>query len=156
MNSIALSVFKIRGRMVTNPYSSAKLCTNAHSGLPLHFKHNNSADSRWQNVFFKHTPIHLWIDQKLPHWSSLNHQTWTPLLLHNKSLEQVHHREVYTLCSISTHSFNTIIKVVDGTSVIGPGTGGNESFHKDEMQKLAQWCGRNNLQLNTTKTTRWW
>ena len=47
---------------------------------------------------------------------------------------------------------NTIVKFADDTTVVGLITGGDELAYRDEGQRLVEWCGANNLTLNTKKT----
>lgn len=51
-----------------------------------------------------------------------------------------------------THSTNTIIKFADDTTVVGLISGREEKAYKDEIQRLTEWCGVNNLALNASKT----
>ena len=59
---------------------------------------------------------------------------------------------LYTHDCIPIHSSNSIIKFADDTTVVGLISGGDESAYRDEVQTLATWCSKNNLELNTGKT----
>lgn len=50
------------------------------------------------------------------------------------------------------HPSNTIIKFADDTTVVGLITGEDETAYRHEVEHLTQWCGENNLVLNTSKT----
>uniref|UniRef100_A0AAX7TJ37 Reverse transcriptase domain-containing protein n=1 Tax=Astatotilapia calliptera TaxID=8154 RepID=A0AAX7TJ37_ASTCA len=47
---------------------------------------------------------------------------------------------------------NTIIKFADDTTVIGLISDNDEAAYREEVDRLAEWCNRNNLLLNTEKT----
>uniref|UniRef100_A0A669BIH3 Reverse transcriptase domain-containing protein n=1 Tax=Oreochromis niloticus TaxID=8128 RepID=A0A669BIH3_ORENI len=47
---------------------------------------------------------------------------------------------------------NTIIKFADDTTVIGLISDNDETAYREEVDRLAEWCDRNNLLLNTEKT----
>uniref|UniRef100_A0AAZ1Y5A1 Reverse transcriptase domain-containing protein n=1 Tax=Oreochromis aureus TaxID=47969 RepID=A0AAZ1Y5A1_OREAU len=47
---------------------------------------------------------------------------------------------------------NTIIKFADDTTVIGLISDNDETAYREEVDRLAEWCNRNNLLLNTEKT----
>lgn len=48
---------------------------------------------------------------------------------------------------------NTIIKFTDNTAIVGLISEEDETGHRDEVQRLSEWCSVNNPTLNTTKTT---
>ena len=62
---------------------------------------------------------------------------------------------LYTLythyCSNAHHS-NTFVKFAADTTVERLISRGDESDYRDEAERLAEWCGVNNLLLNTSKT----
>ncbi|KAK3506084.1 hypothetical protein QTP70_002927, partial [Hemibagrus guttatus] len=45
-----------------------------------------------------------------------------------------------------------LLKFADDTTVIGLIQDGDESAYRQEIEQLAAWCSRNNLELNTLKT----
>ena len=45
-----------------------------------------------------------------------------------------------------------LLKFSDDTTVIGLIRDGDESAYRQEVERLALWCGQNNLELNTLKT----
>ncbi|XP_055499201.1 UPF0462 protein C4orf33 homolog isoform X1 [Leucoraja erinacea] len=53
---------------------------------------------------------------------------------------------------VPAYDTNTIVKFADDTTVIGLITNGDETNYRAEVQNLADWCSRNNLSLNTSKT----
>lgn len=60
-----------------------------------------------------------------------------------------------TLCIYKAElhlSINVIVRFVDETVEIGLLTGGDESAHREEVQRLSDWCTENNLAPNTTNT----
>uniref|UniRef100_A0A3B5QGF3 Reverse transcriptase domain-containing protein n=1 Tax=Xiphophorus maculatus TaxID=8083 RepID=A0A3B5QGF3_XIPMA len=50
------------------------------------------------------------------------------------------------------HGSNAIIKFADDTTLIGLIRDNDEAAYKEEVDRLAEWCDKNNLQLNTEKT----
>ncbi|XP_013868639.1 RNA-directed DNA polymerase from mobile element jockey [Austrofundulus limnaeus] len=50
------------------------------------------------------------------------------------------------------HGSNAIIKFADDTTVIGLIRDNDEAAYREEVDRLAEWCDKNNLQLNTEKT----
>lgn len=59
---------------------------------------------------------------------------------------------LYTYDCTPIHPSNTIIKFADDTTVVDLISGGDETVYREEIQELARWCLRNNLELNTKKT----
>ncbi|KAK0149886.1 RNA-directed DNA polymerase from mobile element jockey [Merluccius polli] len=59
---------------------------------------------------------------------------------------------LYTSDCTPKHPTNSIIKFADDTTVVGLITGGDETAYRQEIGMLAEWCSRNNLVLNSTKT----
>ncbi len=59
---------------------------------------------------------------------------------------------LYTSDCTPIHSSNSIIKFADNTTVVGLITGGDEFAYREEIRELSEWCTKNNLKLNTTKT----
>ena len=59
---------------------------------------------------------------------------------------------LYTHDCTSVFASNSIIKFADDTTVNGLITGGDETGYRDEVKKLAEWCNKHNLLLNTSKT----
>lgn len=59
---------------------------------------------------------------------------------------------LYTHDCIPTHHNNTFVKFADDTTVVGLISGADESAYRSEVERLAAWCGENNLLLNTAKT----
>ena len=59
---------------------------------------------------------------------------------------------LYTSDCTPKHPTNSIIKFADDTTVVGLITGGDETAYRQEIGMLAEWCSRNNLVLNNTKT----
>ncbi|MEL7309606.1 MAG: DUF1891 domain-containing protein, partial [Pseudomonadota bacterium] len=53
-------------------------------------------------------------------------------------------------CS-AIHSTNMVVKFADDTTVVGPISNNEETHYREEVQRLTQWCCRNNLILNTSK-----
>ena len=47
---------------------------------------------------------------------------------------------------------NSIIKFADDTTVVGLISDNDESAYREEVQRLAEWCGANHLSLNAKKT----
>ncbi|XP_076827475.1 uncharacterized protein LOC143474082 [Brachyhypopomus gauderio] len=52
----------------------------------------------------------------------------------------------------ATHSSNHIIKFADDTTVVGLIRKNDEAAYREEVQRLTDWCGVNNLSLNVDKT----
>ncbi|KAK3562131.1 hypothetical protein QTP86_030129 [Hemibagrus guttatus] len=52
----------------------------------------------------------------------------------------------------STDPSVKLLKFADNTTVIGLLQDGDESAYRQEIEQLAAWCSRNNLELNTLKT----
>lgn len=50
------------------------------------------------------------------------------------------------------HNSNHTIKFTDDTTVVGPISGNNEMAHREEVQRLMDWCGTSNLPLNVDNT----
>ena len=44
------------------------------------------------------------------------------------------------------------MKFADDTTVVGLIRNNDESAYREEVKHLTDWCSRNNLDLNTTKT----
>ena len=59
---------------------------------------------------------------------------------------------LFTHDCTAVHGSNTIVKFADDTTVIGLVSNNDESFYREEVQHLAEWCANNNLALNTKKT----
>ena len=59
---------------------------------------------------------------------------------------------LYTHTCTPAHRSNTIVKFADDTTVVGLISKGDESAYRDEVVQLSEWCGENNLLLNTAKT----
>ncbi|KAK3545948.1 hypothetical protein QTP70_016960, partial [Hemibagrus guttatus] len=59
---------------------------------------------------------------------------------------------LYTNDFTSTDPSVKLLKFVDNTTVIGLIQDGDESAYRQEIEQLAAWCSRNNLELNTLKT----
>lgn len=55
---------------------------------------------------------------------------------------------LYEYCVYSDSS----IVFAGDTTILGLNTGGDESAHRGEIQKLSTWCSENNLHLNIRKT----
>ncbi len=49
-------------------------------------------------------------------------------------------------------SSNHIIKFADDTTVVGLISNNDETYYREEVAQLAEWCGANNLSLNVEKT----
>lgn len=52
---------------------------------------------------------------------------------------------------VASHSFNSIIKFTDDTTVVGLITNDNKTAYREEVDTLAVWCHVNNLSLNVSK-----
>uniref|UniRef100_A0A0S7EV37 RTBS n=1 Tax=Poeciliopsis prolifica TaxID=188132 RepID=A0A0S7EV37_9TELE len=50
------------------------------------------------------------------------------------------------------HGSNAIIKFADDITVIGLVRDNDEAAYREEVDRLAEWCDKNYLQLNTEKT----
>ncbi|KAK3564065.1 hypothetical protein QTP86_007522 [Hemibagrus guttatus] len=59
---------------------------------------------------------------------------------------------LYTNDCTSTDPSVKLLKFADNTTVIGLIQDGDESAYRQEIEQLAAWCSRNNLELNTLKT----
>ncbi|KAK3550116.1 hypothetical protein QTP86_020664 [Hemibagrus guttatus] len=59
---------------------------------------------------------------------------------------------LYTNDCTSTDPSVKLLKFTDDTTVIGLIQDGDESAYRQEIEQLAAWCSRNNLELNTLKT----
>ena len=59
---------------------------------------------------------------------------------------------LYTHDCTPAHPANLVIKFADDTTIVGPISGGDESEYRYEVERLAAWCGENNLVLNISKT----
>ncbi|KAK3530146.1 hypothetical protein QTP86_015155 [Hemibagrus guttatus] len=59
---------------------------------------------------------------------------------------------LYTNDCTSTDPSVKLLKFADDTTVIGLIQDGDESAYRQEIEQLAAWCSRNNLELNTLKT----
>ncbi|KAI4905611.1 hypothetical protein NFI96_003219 [Prochilodus magdalenae] len=59
---------------------------------------------------------------------------------------------LFTYDCVASQSNTSIIKFADDTTVIGLITGGDETAYRREVAELVDWCGYNNLSLNTDKT----
>ncbi|KAK3511482.1 hypothetical protein QTP70_008951 [Hemibagrus guttatus] len=59
---------------------------------------------------------------------------------------------LYTNDCTSTDPSIKLLKFADDTTVIGLIQDGDESAYRQEIEQLAAWCSRNNLELNTLKT----
>ncbi|KAK3566300.1 hypothetical protein QTP86_032231 [Hemibagrus guttatus] len=59
---------------------------------------------------------------------------------------------LYTNDCTSTDPSVKLLKFADDTTVIGLIQDGDESAYRQEVEQLAAWCSRNNLELNTLKT----
>ncbi|KAK3556313.1 hypothetical protein QTP70_007124 [Hemibagrus guttatus] len=59
---------------------------------------------------------------------------------------------LYTNDCTSTDPSVKLLKFADDTTVIGLIQDGDESAYRQEIEQLAAWCSRNNLELNTFKT----
>ncbi|KAK3562237.1 hypothetical protein QTP86_032104, partial [Hemibagrus guttatus] len=65
--------------------------------------------------------------------------------------EEVHGSSL-SLVSSTSSIYSTLLKFADDTTVIGLIQDGDESAYRQEIEQLAAWCSRNNLELNTLKT----
>ena len=101
---------------------------------------------RWIKDFLSDRPQRVKVGQHLS--SSLNLSTGSPQgcvlspLLYS----------LYTYDCIPAHKSNAVIKFADDTTVVGLISEGDEAAYRDEVEKLAEWCAENNLELNTSKT----
>ena len=59
---------------------------------------------------------------------------------------------LYTHDCVATTSSTTIIKFADDTVVVGLITNNDETAYLEEVGNLENWCQRNNLLLNVSKT----
>lgn len=59
---------------------------------------------------------------------------------------------LYTHDCSPVHSSNSIIKFAEDTTVVGLISNGEESAYPEEIHRLAAWCSKNSLVLNTSKT----
>uniref|UniRef100_A0A3P8QH73 Reverse transcriptase domain-containing protein n=1 Tax=Astatotilapia calliptera TaxID=8154 RepID=A0A3P8QH73_ASTCA len=59
---------------------------------------------------------------------------------------------LYTYDCVATTSSTTIIKFADDTVVVGLISDNNETAYLKEIRNLENWCQRNNLLLNVSKT----
>ena len=59
---------------------------------------------------------------------------------------------LFTYDCTPRHSNNVLIKFADDTTVIGPINNDDESAYRDDVECLTDWCERNNLELNVSKT----
>ena len=59
---------------------------------------------------------------------------------------------LFTYDCASCHKSTQILKFADDTTVQGLITNSNESEYRDQVNKLINWCGENNLELNVSKT----
>ena len=58
---------------------------------------------------------------------------------------------LFTHDYMATHSFNSIIKFADDTTVVGLISNNDVTAYREEMRALAEWCQANNLSLNVNK-----
>ena len=58
---------------------------------------------------------------------------------------------LFTHDCVAMHSFNSIIKFADDTTVVGLITNNDETAYRDEVRALGVWCQENNLSLNVNK-----
>ncbi|KAL0173817.1 hypothetical protein M9458_029785, partial [Cirrhinus mrigala] len=58
----------------------------------------------------------------------------------------------YTHDCTASYDSNLIVKFADDTTVVGLISRGDEVAYREEVLKLATWCSKNNLALNTKKT----
>lgn len=59
---------------------------------------------------------------------------------------------LFTHDCVAVHSFNTIIKFADDTTIVGLITNDDEAAYREEVRLLGQWCQNNNLSFNVSKT----
>ena len=59
---------------------------------------------------------------------------------------------LFTYDCASCHKSTQILKFADDTTVQGLITNSDESEYRDQVNKLINWCGENNLELNVNKT----
>ena len=59
---------------------------------------------------------------------------------------------LFTYDCASCHKSTQILKFADDTTVQGLITNSDESEYRDQVTKLINWCGENNLELNVNKT----
>lgn len=59
---------------------------------------------------------------------------------------------LYTCDCTPCFSTNILIKFADGTIIVGSFTRGDKKYYREEVANLVEWCGANNLSLNTGKT----
>ena len=58
---------------------------------------------------------------------------------------------LFTHDCVATHTYNTIIKFPDDTTVVGVITNIDKAY-KEEVRALGVWCQENNLSLNVNKS----
>ena len=59
---------------------------------------------------------------------------------------------IFTYDCKSSFSDNLIVKFADDTTVTGLISNNDESGYRAEVQEIVTWCGKNNLELNVSKT----
>ncbi|KAK3562767.1 hypothetical protein QTP86_007090 [Hemibagrus guttatus] len=59
---------------------------------------------------------------------------------------------LYTYDCVATNNSTTVIKFADDTAVVGLISDNNEMAYLEEVRNLENWCQRNNLLLNVSKT----
>ncbi|MGL5119263.1 MAG: reverse transcriptase domain-containing protein, partial [Plesiomonas shigelloides] len=59
---------------------------------------------------------------------------------------------LYTHACVATHIFKVIVKFADDITVVGLLTNDDKSAYREEVHTLTNWCHKNNLSLNTSKT----
>ncbi|KAK3568359.1 hypothetical protein QTP86_005440 [Hemibagrus guttatus] len=70
----------------------------------------------------------------------------------NRSMDDAVNMGLHFILQHLDKSGTYLLKFADDTTVIGLIQDGDESAYRQEIEQLAAWCSRNNLELNTLKT----
>ncbi|KAK3544067.1 hypothetical protein QTP86_000862, partial [Hemibagrus guttatus] len=70
----------------------------------------------------------------------------------NRSVDDAVNMGLHFILQHLDKSGTYLLKFADDTTVIGLIQDGDESAYRQEIEQLAAWCSRNNLELNTLKT----
>ncbi|KAK3554097.1 hypothetical protein QTP70_019196, partial [Hemibagrus guttatus] len=70
----------------------------------------------------------------------------------NRSVDDAVNLGLHFILQHLDKSGTYLLKFADDTTVIGLIQDGDESAYRQEIEQLAAWCSRNNLELNTLKT----
>ncbi|KAK3533693.1 hypothetical protein QTP70_023989, partial [Hemibagrus guttatus] len=70
----------------------------------------------------------------------------------NRSVDDAVNMGLHFILQHLDKSGTYLLKFTDDTTVIGLIQDGDESAYRQDIEQLAAWCSRNNLELNTLKT----